>query len=155
MSAAEALQAALAAGIQVEIDGADLLLKASAPPPAVVLDGLSRHKARILALLRPAKVDRAADEFDGGLSRAQANAHAFEYCVIEWLNRNPAQSVPGHCLDCGAGNRRGDPLLPFGMEMSVAAWDVLAGMASVAARQGHCSAASNTIQASGLCDERE
>src|SRR4051794_19878442 len=45
MNAAEALQAARAAGIQVKIDGADLLLKASAPPPAGVLDELSRHKA--------------------------------------------------------------------------------------------------------------
>jgi hypothetical protein len=135
MNAAEALQAARAAGIQVKIDGAELLLKASAPPPAAVLDGLSRHKAHILALLRPAKVDWTADdwlaffderaaivEFDVGLSRAQANAQAFEYCVIEWLNRNPAQSVPGRCLGCGGGNRRGDPLLPFGTETSGHAW---------------------------------
>jgi hypothetical protein len=62
MNAAEALQAARAAGIQVEIDGADLLLKASAPPPPAVLDGLSQYKARILALLRPAKVGWAADD---------------------------------------------------------------------------------------------
>ena len=135
MNAAEALQAARAAGIQVKIDGADLLLKASAPPPAGVLDELSQHKARILTLLRAGNVywtaedwrtffdERAAIvEFDGGLSRAQANAHALEYCVIEWLNRNPAQSVPGRCLGCGDGNRRGDPLLPFGTETSGHVW---------------------------------
>jgi hypothetical protein len=135
MNAAEALQAARAAGIQVKIDGADLLLKASTPPPPAVLDGLSQHKARILSLLRPAKIEWAAEdwraffderaaivEFDGGLSRAQANAQALEYCVIEWLNRNPAQSVPGSCLGCGGGNRRDDPLLPFGTETSGHVW---------------------------------
>ena len=63
MNAAEALQAARAAGIQVEIDGADLLLKASAPPPPAVLDGLSQYKARILALLRPAKAGWVADDW--------------------------------------------------------------------------------------------
>jgi hypothetical protein len=55
MNAAEALEAARAAGIQIKIDGADLLPKASAPPPPGALDGLSRHKARILMLLRPGK----------------------------------------------------------------------------------------------------
>ena len=129
MNAAEVLKAARAAGIQVQIDGADLLLKASAPPPAGVLEELSRHKARILTLLRAGNLywtaedwrtffdERAAIvEFDGGLSRAQANAQALEHCVIEWLNRNPAQSAPACCVACGGGNRRGDPLLPFGTE---------------------------------------
>jgi hypothetical protein len=55
MNAAEALEAARAAGIQIKIDD-DLLPKASAPPPPGVLDGLSRHhKARILMLLRPGR----------------------------------------------------------------------------------------------------
>ena len=54
MNAAEVLEAARAAGIQIKIDD-DLLPKASAPPPPGVLDGLSRHKARILMLLRPGK----------------------------------------------------------------------------------------------------
>jgi hypothetical protein len=38
MNAAEALEAARAAGIQIKIDD-DLLPKASAPPPPGVLDG--------------------------------------------------------------------------------------------------------------------
>ena len=45
MSAAEALKAARAAGIELGIDGDDLVLEATAPPPAAVLDLLSRHKA--------------------------------------------------------------------------------------------------------------
>ena len=52
MSAAEALKAARAAGIQLGIDGDDLVLEASAPPPCAVLDLLSRHKADIVTLLQ-------------------------------------------------------------------------------------------------------
>jgi hypothetical protein len=51
MSAAEALQAAQNAGVEICIDGDDLVLEASAPPPAAVLDLLSRHEAEVLALL--------------------------------------------------------------------------------------------------------
>jgi hypothetical protein len=51
MSAGEALKAARAAGIRVEIDGDDLVLEAPVPPPPVVLDLLSRHKAHIIAIL--------------------------------------------------------------------------------------------------------
>src|SRR6516162_222430 len=51
MSAAEALQAAQNAGVEIGIDGDNLVLEASAPPPAAVLDLLSRHKAEVLALL--------------------------------------------------------------------------------------------------------
>ena len=51
MSAAEALQAAQDAGVEIGIDGDDLVLEASAPPPAAVLDLLSRHKAVVVAAL--------------------------------------------------------------------------------------------------------
>jgi len=55
MSATEALEQARAAGIQVRIDGEELVLEASAPPPGEVLDLLVRYKADILMLLRPAR----------------------------------------------------------------------------------------------------
>ena len=45
MSAAEALQSARAAGIQLGLDGEDLTLEAAVAPPAAVLDLLSRNKA--------------------------------------------------------------------------------------------------------------
>ena len=135
MSAAHALQAARAAGITVRIDGAELLLEAAVPPPADVIDLLSRNKTGILARLRPG-VDgwSAADwraffderagiaEFDGGLPRAKAEALAFDCCVVEWLNRNPAWSELGHCLKCGREDRPGDPLVPFGTEPGSHAW---------------------------------
>src|SRR5262245_26512453 len=91
MSAAEALKAARAVGIHLEVDGEDLVLEAASEPPAVVLDELSRHKAEIAAVLRPGRDGWSAQgwqvsfderagiiEFDGGLSRAEAEAKAFD-----------------------------------------------------------------------------
>lgn len=135
MSAAEALGVARAAGIELRLDGDDLVLEASAPPPAAVLDLLSRYKAGILALLRPSGDGWSAEdwqvffderagiaEFDGGLPRAQAEARAFACCVAEWLNRNFVRSPPGRCLTCGGGDHAHDPLLPFGIEPTSHAW---------------------------------
>ena len=133
MSAAEALKAARAAGIQLGIDGDALTLEAATAPPAAVLDLLTRHKAGIVALLRPASDGWSADrwlaffeERAGGstarLQREEVEARAFAGCVAEWLNRNPVRSPPGRCLGCGAPERAHDPLLPFGTESSGYAW---------------------------------
>jgi hypothetical protein len=54
MSAVEALKAARAAGVSIAVDGDDLVVEASAPPPDAVLDALALNKADIIALLRPA-----------------------------------------------------------------------------------------------------
>ncbi len=97
MSAAEALMGARAPGIGVRIDGDDLVLEASAPPPPAVLDLLSRHKAGIVTLLRPADDGWSAPRtgrpcstsgpglpsFDGALSWADAEASAFACCLVE------------------------------------------------------------------------
>ena len=56
MSAIKALEAVLAAGVQLTIEGDDLVLEASAPPPARVIDLLSRHKADLLRIFRPAEL---------------------------------------------------------------------------------------------------
>jgi hypothetical protein len=135
MNAADALKAARAAGVELALDGDDLALKAASAPPAAVIDALSQHKAEIVSLLRPGDDGWSAEdwqglfdervaiaEFDGRQTRANAEAQAFACCLIEWLNRNPAQSVPGRCLGCGDGNHHGDPLLPFGTETSGHAW---------------------------------
>jgi hypothetical protein len=103
MSAAEALTQARAAGIRVGIDGDQLALEASAPPPGEVLDLLAQYKADILTLLRLGCggwtgedwreffEERAGiAEFDGGLSRDQAEAQAFSCCVGKWLHRTIA-----------------------------------------------------------------
>jgi hypothetical protein len=123
------------AGIELGIDGDDLVLEASAPPPADVLDLLSRHKADIMMLVRPGRDSWSAEdwrvffderagitEFDGGLSRSQAEARAFACCVAEWLNRNFVTSPPGRCLGCVGNDCAHDPLLPFGIEGTGHAW---------------------------------
>jgi hypothetical protein len=131
MSACEALKAARAAGIQLGIEGDDLMLEAPAAPPPSVLDLLSRHKAGVVALLRPANdgnwlafFEKRATiaELDCGLSRAEAEARALAFCVARWLNRNPVRSSPGCCLGCGGGEQARDTLLPFGTESSGHAW---------------------------------
>src|ERR1700720_339476 len=111
MTAAEAIRAARTAGVQLAADGGDLVLEAASPPPSAVVDALSRHKAEVLKLLRPAGngwsaadwhafFDERADvaEFDDGLSRSEAEDHAFACSVSEWLNRNPVTSPPGRCV---------------------------------------------------------
>lgn len=135
MSAAEVLKAARAAGIHLGIDGDDLVLEATVPPPAAVLDALSRHKAELVSLLRPTENGWSAEdwqaffderagiaEFDGGSAREQAERRAFACCVVEWLNRNPVRSPPGRCYSCGKVQHAHDPLLPFGTEAGGYAW---------------------------------
>jgi hypothetical protein len=135
MSAAEALKAARNAGVRLGIDGDALTLEAATAPPPTVLDLLARHKATVITLLRPANdgwsgerwlayFDERAGvaEFDGGLPRREAEARAFEFCIVEWLNRNPARSLPGRCLGCGGSEHDHDKLLPFGTEPTGHAW---------------------------------
>jgi hypothetical protein len=135
MSAAEALRAARAAGVCVTADRESLVLEARTQPPASVLDGLAQHKAGVLTLLRPGRDGWSAEdwraffderagiaEFGGGLPRAEAEALAFDCCVVEWLNRNPAWSESGRCLQCRRGADPGNPLLPFGTEPGSHAW---------------------------------
>jgi hypothetical protein len=135
VNAAEALKAARTAGIELGLDGNDLVLEAPTAPPAAVLDLLSHHKAAIVSRLRPGVDGWSAEdwqvffneragiaEFGGGLSRAEAEARAFACCVAEWLNRNPVRSLPGRCLACGEGEHAYHPLLPFGTEATGHAW---------------------------------
>ena len=121
----------------VGADGDDLLLaaSASAPLPAAVLDLLSRHNPGILVLLHPGShgwsandwreffEERAAiAEFDGGLPRGEAEAHAFAWCAGEWLNHKFVPSTPGHCFACGGHGQAHEPLLPHGIEPAGHVW---------------------------------
>jgi hypothetical protein len=135
MTAVEALRAARSAKVHVGLDGNDLVLRAPAPPPPALIDALKRHKPGIVALLRRARGDwTAADweaffheragiaEYDGGLGRPEAEALAFEHCVVEWLMRHSVRSNPGACLSCGRVEDEGGIVLPFGIEASGHAW---------------------------------
>jgi hypothetical protein len=128
MSAAGALKAARDAGVRVSIDGADLLLEAAAEPPRALLKMLSRHKQGLLALLRPGtdgwsgadwlalyNEDASIAKRDFGLSTTDAEAVAFERCLVEWLKRNPAPPTPGRCSWCRKEDAAGAALLPFGV----------------------------------------
>ena len=131
MSALHALSAARAAGVRIRLDGDELDLSAEQEPPDTLLDLLHRHKPELLRLLRPSLEGWSAEdwraffderaaiyEFDGGLPRPEAEARAFDCCVVEWLNRNAIQSPLGRCLNCGGGEPPGDPLLSFGTDTS-------------------------------------
>ena len=135
MNAVQALKAARAAGVELTLDGNDLVLNAASAPPAAVLDVLSRHKAEIVVLLRPAEDGWSADdwqvffderagivEFDGGLPRPEAEARAFECCVVEWMNRTFERSPPGRCRACGGGDHAHDVLVPHGIEPTGHVW---------------------------------
>ena len=114
----EIIAAARAAGVTLSIDDDSLLLRSSRPAPQEVVEALSRHKSEVIDHLQSDRgwtaedwhvffKDRAAiAEFDGGLPRQEAEAHAFGACVVEWLNRNPVRSAPDRCWWCGGGARR-------------------------------------------------
>ena len=128
MSAETALRRAHEHGVRLGVDGSDLILEATREPPSEVMDNLRRHKAEIVALLTTSEedwsaaewrsfYDKRADiaEFDARLPRAEAEANAFESCVAEWINRNPAPSKHGRCAWCGAFEMEGcSVIVPFG-----------------------------------------
>ena len=53
-------------------------------------------------------------EHDGGLTRVEAAARAFECCIVEWLNRNPSCSWSDRCTWCGKPDAPSAVILPFG-----------------------------------------
>ena len=135
MSTADASKSAGATGIEMRFDDDDLALSAAAAPHAAVLDALSQHKTGIVALLRPGRDGWSAEdwqayfderagvaEFAGGLSSAEAEAHALECCVVEWLTRNFARSPSGRCVGCGEVEQPHDPLQPFGLKQTGCVW---------------------------------
>jgi hypothetical protein len=135
MSAIEALKVARAVGIQLGIDGEALIMHAPTQPPPAVVEASTRHKADIVALLRPmndgwsaqdwlAFYDERAGilELDNGMPRPEAEAQAYEACVLEWLNRNPAPSSAGRCASCGGRETDSAAVIPFGTKPGTHAW---------------------------------
>lgn len=90
MTAATAIEAAIAAGITIKVDRERLVLSAPHRPDLQLREELRREKPAIVAYLRclaawtdedwQALFDERAGmmEFDGGLSRAEAEAFAAE-----------------------------------------------------------------------------
>ena len=99
MSAAEALKAARTVGIELVLDGDSLVLEAASEPPAVVLESLSRHKAEIIAMLRPGRDGSAEDwqaYFDkcAGISRASISPNNSERSGSTCLWRGKRPAIP-------------------------------------------------------------
>jgi hypothetical protein len=135
VSALSALSEFRGRGVEINLDGDDLVIVGADLLTDDEVDQLRGLKAELVALLRPHVVgwtvedwrahfdERSAiAEFDGGLPREQAEARAYASCVAEWLNRNPVRSPPDRCLRCGGAEHGHDPLLPFGIESTGHAW---------------------------------
>ena len=135
MSAIEALRMARENGVRLGVAGADLILDADREPAPGVLETIRRHKAGIVALLTAPEGDWTAEDWrvcyderaginesDGGLPRPGAEAHAFECCLVEWLNRHPQHSDPGRCAWCEKPETAGAVVVPFGTETYGHTW---------------------------------
>jgi hypothetical protein len=119
----------------VTLDGDDLVVVGADQLTDSEVERLRLMKGELVALLRPqtdgpdAKGWRAffngraaIAQYDNGLSRAEAEAVAFNCCIIEWLNRHPIRSSPDRCCRCGGTERQDNVLLPFGVETAGHAW---------------------------------
>ena len=135
MSAVEVLRLAQENGIRLGVVGADLILDAAREPEPDVLEALRRNKAAIVALLGADRDEWSAKdwkafydertgiaEFDGRQSRADAEAIAFECCIVEWLDRHPECSNPDRCAWCGEPYRDGNAVVPFGVDSGGHTW---------------------------------
>ena len=124
MSAVEVLRLAQESGIGFGVAGGDLVLDAEREPEPNVLEAIRRNKAEIVALLGADHDEWNADdwkafyeeragiaEFDGGQSREQAEAMAFETCVVEWSNRHSAVDLRGVPKGEISSVNRAEPIL--------------------------------------------
>ena len=133
--ATRVLSRARSAGIRFSVDHDNLLLEADSPPAPTLIDELSEHKREIIRLLalenEAWNVEEWRSFFDhrtrlamanAGKTLAAARAMAFNCCVIEWLNNNPAPSAPGRCAHCGKQEQLGQAVVPFGIKRHDHTW---------------------------------
>ena len=92
MTVTEALQLARSQGVEVTLDGDDLVLKAEAAPPPGLLAILGRGKWDIVAALR--------------LREAEERRR-----IVQWVSDHFASSPPGVCAYCDDGPRSEDPFV--------------------------------------------
>jgi hypothetical protein len=88
----EALELARSQGVEVTLDGDDLVLKAEAAPTPGLLAILGRGKWDIVAALR--------------LREAEERRR-----IVQWVNDHFASSPPDVCAHCGGGPRSEDPFV--------------------------------------------
>jgi len=54
-------------------------------------------------------------EYDHELPKSDAEARAWEWCIVEWLDQHPAPSKPDRCAWCDKPAEAG-VIVPFGIE---------------------------------------
>lgn len=118
MSAVEALKAARAAGIQLGIDGDDLVLEAPAPPPPAVIDLLSRHKAEVVSMPARAKAHRTARS-GAPIGSGSASAAIPERPRLSRLSRRACGIAPTNDCVSGRLTPRYAPIKPSRSELPV------------------------------------
>ena len=120
-------------GFPIGGSGVDLELEEDPEPASDLLDGSRPHEvvASPVADHLPWTEEDWQEffgeragiiEFDGGQSREQAEAAAFECCVTEWLSHHPVASTPERCLECNQPEHTHDRLALFGTEATGHAW---------------------------------
>jgi hypothetical protein len=105
MSAAEALQAAQNAGVAIGIDGDDLVLEASAPPPAAVLDllpGDCSPAVTAIGLPMRASRNRSISAGLGNHKRSECGWAEARTC-LRGFRRNP-RACTGEPMSNGAAS---------------------------------------------------
>lgn len=117
MSAIDVIETARVAGIRINVDGDDLVLEAASEPPSAVLALIKTNKADILNRLRPANDAWSAQDW-----QSFRDERAWEACIIEYLNRNPAPSDPGSCAHCRQPEQTGAAVVPFGVQKNTHIW---------------------------------
>jgi hypothetical protein len=135
MSAVAALTQLRGRGVEIMLDGDDLVVVGADQLSDSEVERLRLMKGELVALLRAGTDGRDAEGWraffkeraaiaacDGGLSRPEADAVAFNCCIVEWLNRHPIRSCPDRCCWCNKPEREDSVLLPFGVESAGHAW---------------------------------
>lgn len=136
MSATSIIRTVRAAGGEITLADDRIKLKIPASVHDKVIAEIRTHKGAIKRALKSEADDPWAAEdwralyderagiaeFDGGQTRAEAEARAFECCIVEWLNRHPQPSNPGHCAWCRTAETSGAHVVACGTSPAGRAW---------------------------------
>jgi hypothetical protein len=134
-AAFDILKCARQCGVEITAEGDRLKLRAPVQPPDELVTRIRSHKAEVAALVRRENEKWTAEdwhaffderaghfEYEGGEPRSDAEARAFECCIVEWMNRYPCRTDPGRCAACGEPDREGHTVVPFGTEINGHTW---------------------------------
>jgi hypothetical protein len=61
-------------------------------------------------------------EYNGGVSRAEAEARAFKWCITEMMEQYSEPSLPDQCAWCGEPDITGTSVVPFGTQSHGHTW---------------------------------